>query len=241
LVSFIINSLNGNHVLVTSDHGFLYQESFPGKADKSELDARPAGLLRGKKRYLLGKNLGEASNVWHGSTRNTAGTETDMEFWIPKGANRFHFAGGARYIHGGAMLQEIVIPVITVKELSGQAAERATVRKVDVSLLGAIRKIVNNVQRFDFIQTEAIGERVLPRTLIVSLRDGDELISNDVSLTFDSQSSSMDDRKKSAKMIIKAGQYDKKKEYALVLRDSETKIEYLRVPLIIDLAFSNDF
>lgn len=241
LVSFIINSLNGNQVIVTSDHGFLYQESFPGQADKSELEARPAGLLRGKKRYLLGNNLGEAPNVWHGSTRNTAGTETDMEFWIPKGANRFHFAGGARYIHGGIMLQEIVVPVITVKELSGQAAEKAMIRKVEVSLLGSIRKIVNNVQRFEFIQTEAVGERLLPRTLIVSLRDGDELISNEVSLSFDSQSSSMDDRKKSAKMIIKAGQYDKKKEYALVLRDSETRIEYLRVPLTIDLAFSNDF
>ena len=31
-----------------------------------------------------------------------------MEFWIPKAAQRFHFTGGARFIHGGAMLQEIV-------------------------------------------------------------------------------------------------------------------------------------
>jgi len=240
-VSFIINSLNGSHVVVTADHGFLYQESSPAQADKCDLVVKPSGLLKGKKRYLLGNNLGDAANVWHGTTRITAGTDTDMEFWIPKGANRFHFAGGARYIHGGAMLQEIVLPVVTVKELHGQAAERAVVRKVEVSLLGSVRKIVNNIQRFDFIQTEAVGERILPRTLIVSLRDGEELISNEESLTFDSQSSSMDDRKKSAKMMIKAGQYDKKREYALVLRDAETKIEYLRVPLTIDLAFSNDF
>jgi uncharacterized protein (TIGR02687 family) len=241
LVSFIINSLNGSRVVVTADHGFLYQESSPAQADKCDLVVKPAGLLKGKKRYLLGNNLGDAANVWHGTPRITAGTDTDMEFWIPKGANRFYFAGGARYIHGGAMLQEIVLPVVTVKELHGQAAERAVVRKVEVSLLGSVRKIVNNIQRFDFIQTEAVGERILPRTLIVSLRDGEELISNEESLTFDSQSSSMDDRKKSAKMIIKAGQYDKKREYALVLRDAETKIEYLRVPLTIDLAFSNDF
>jgi len=241
LVSFIINSLNGSQVIITSDHGFIYQETHPEKTDRCELDVRPAGLLKGKKRYLLGNNLGEAQNIWHGNTCVTAGTTTEMEFWVPKGANRFHFAGGARYIHGGAMLQEVVVPVITVKELHGQAAERAAVRKVEVSLLGSIRKIVNNVQRFEFIQTEAVGERVLQRTLNVSLRDGDELISNEVSLTFDSQSASMDERKKAAKIMIKAGQYDKKKEYALVLRDAETKIEYLRVPLTIDLAFSNDF
>lgn len=241
LVSFIINSLNGSQVVITADHGFLYQESSPVQADKCDLVVKPAGLLKGKKRYLMGNNLGDAANVWYGTTSITAGTDTDMEFWIPKGANRFYFAGGARYIHGGAMLQEIVLPVVTVKELHGQAAERATIRKVEVSLLGSVRKIVNNVQRFDFIQTEAGGERILPRTLIASLRDGENLISNEASLTFDSQSSSMDDRKKSAKMMIKAGQYDKKKEYALVLRDAETKIEYLRVPLTIDLAFSNDF
>ena len=46
-----------------------------------------------------------------------------MEFWIPKGANRFHFVGGARFVHGGAMLQEIVVPVITVKHMKDKSAE----------------------------------------------------------------------------------------------------------------------
>jgi hypothetical protein len=36
-------------------------------------------------------------------------------FWIPKGANRFHFVGGSRFVHGGIMPQEIVVPVLTVK------------------------------------------------------------------------------------------------------------------------------
>ena len=139
------------------------------------------------------------------------------------------------------MLQEIVVPILTVKELSGQAKEKSSIRKVDISLLGSLHKVVNNVQRFDFVQTDSVSERILPRTLSVSLRDGDDLISNEVTLTFDSKSSSMEDRKKSAKLMVKAGQYDKKREYSLVLRDAETKIEYLRIPMKIDLAFSNDF
>ncbi|HLA26487.1 MAG TPA: BREX-1 system phosphatase PglZ type A [Syntrophales bacterium] len=241
LISFVINNLNGSHVIVTADHGFMFQEKVPEPADKSGLDAKPPGTLKAKKRYLLGTDLGDGKNVWHGDTQITAGTKNSMEFWIPKGANRFHFTGGARYIHGGAMLQEIVVPVMTVKELTGQAKEKSVIRKVDVSLLGALHKVVNNVQRFDFIQTDAVSERVLSRTLAVSLRDGDELISNEVSLTFDSRSSSMDDRKKSARLMVKAGQYDKKREYALVLRDAETTIEYLRIPMTIDLTFINDF
>ncbi len=241
LISFIINNLNGSHVMVTADHGFMYQEKVPADVDKSGLDAKPTGTLKAKKRYVLGTGLGDDKKVWHGDTQITAGTKNSMEFWIPKGANRFHFSGGARYIHGGAMLQEIVVPVMTVKELTGQAKEKSVIRRVDVSLLGALHKVVNNVQRFDFIQTDAVSERVLSRTLAVSLRDGDELISNEVSLTFDSRSFSMDDRKKSARLIVKAGQYDKKREYALVLRDAETKIEYLRIPMTVDLTFINDF
>ena len=241
IVAFIINSLNGSLVLVTADHGFIYQDSAPSHIDKSGLESKPAGTLKAKKRYLLGTDLEDNSKVWHGETRKTASTAGAMEFWVPKGANRFHFAGGARFVHGGAMLQEIAVPVMTIKQLRGEAADKHAVRKVDVSLLGSSRKVVTNVQRFDFIQTDALSERVQPRTLFISLRDGDELISDEATLTFDSQSSSMEERKKTAKLILKAGQYDKKKEYHLVLRDAETKIEYDRIPVAIDLAFMNEF
>jgi hypothetical protein len=46
-----------------------------------------------------------------------------MEFWIPRGANRFHFTGASRFVHGGAMLQEVVVPVVTVRHRKGKAAE----------------------------------------------------------------------------------------------------------------------
>jgi hypothetical protein len=58
LLGFIINSLNGSTVLVTADHGFIYQESPLDESDKSTLDDKPAGTLKAKKRYLLGRNLG---------------------------------------------------------------------------------------------------------------------------------------------------------------------------------------
>ncbi len=51
----------------------------------------------------------------------------------------------------------------------------------------------------------------------------------------------MDERKKSVRLMLKSREYDSKKEYALVLRDPETDIEYERIPVTIDLAFINDF
>lgn len=241
LVRFIVNSLNGSNVFVTADHGFLYQDIPPTPLEKSALGYKPEGVTKAKKRYILGKGLGESEKAWHGSTSVTSGTNDDIEFWIPKGVNRFHFAGGARFIHGGALPQEIVVPVIQVQELEGKAAEKEAVKQVGVSLLGSNRKIVNYIQKFEFIQTEKATEKMIARTLVMSLRDGDNLISNEETVTFDSSSDSMEERKRSVKLMLKKGSYDNKKEYFLVLRDPGTQIEYERVPMTIDLAFVNDF
>jgi len=237
IVSHVINSLNGSLVFITADHGFLYQDSPPGQTDKSGLENKPEGTIKAKKRYLIGKNLGDATNVWHGDAVSTSGAEGGMEFWIPKGNNRFHFSGGARFIHGGAMLQEIVIPVVSVKGIRG--AEQA--HEVRISLLGTTKKIVNNMQRFEFIQLESVSDKVIPLTVTVSLKDENQAISNEVTLTFDSKSDQMSDRKKTATLVIKSGSYDKKREYYLVVQNKETKVEIERIVLNIELAFGSDF
>lgn len=241
LIRHIINSLNGTHVFVTADHGFLFTGRSPRQLDKSTLDLKPDKTLESKKRYILGKGLGQDSRVWHGFTRKTAGTRDDMEFWVPRGLNRFHFVGGAKFFHGGAALQEVVVPVISIREMQGKEAVKSEVRKVGVSILGTPRKITSTISRFQFIQTEPVHDRVQPRSLLISLRDGNELISNEEKLSFDSQSQSLDDRKKSVKLTLKQKEYDNRKDYCLVLRDSETQIEYERFPLKIDLAFMDEF
>jgi len=107
--------------------------------------------------------------------------------------------------------------------------------------LGSSKKIVTNIPRFEFIQTDKVSQRMKPRTLKVSLRDGNDIISKEETITFDSSSSSMDERKKSVKLPLKSGPFNNKKEYALVLRNAEDETEYDRVPLMIDIAFANDF
>lgn len=241
LINHVINNLSGSRVLVTADHGFLYQETRPGAAEKSGLEQKPAGCLKQKKRYLLGENLGTDDKVWSGKMQTTAGATGEMEFWVPKGNNLFHFAGGARFVHGGALPQEVLVPVMVVKSLRGKAAQASIVRKVNVTQLGSVNKVVNNIQIFRFIQTDAVSERVLPRTLLVALKDGDKLISNVVQLTFDSDSSDMNERTKEARLLVESGQYDKQQEYHLVLRDAATQAEVERYPIMIDLAFMNDF
>jgi len=112
---------------------------------------------------------------------------------------------------------------------------------VEFSLLGASNKVVTNTQRFEFIQTEAVSDKVLPRTVVIALSDGERPISNEQTLTFDSGSQLLDERKKSVFLTVLAGTYDKTRDYWLTARDAATKVEVLRVPLRVDLAFTNDF
>lgn len=242
LVAYVINSLNGNYVVITADHGFLFTESSPGEPEKSKLDQKPNGTVRAKKRYVIGHNLPDHESVWHGKTAVTAGAEGGMEFWIPKAANRFHFTGGARFVHGGAMLQEIVVPVITVKHKKDKSTREDTkVKPVTVHVLGASHRITTNRHRFELIQAEPVSERVKPITLRVAIYEGDNAVTNVETVTFDSTSDKMDERKKWVQLVLQDHQYHKNTAYRLVLRDADTGIEQQSVPVTIDRVFADDF
>jgi uncharacterized protein (TIGR02687 family) len=242
LVGKIVNSLNGNHLLITADHGFLFRETPLGETDKSSLATKPPGTLLAKKRYLLGRNLPEDDKTYHGSTATTAGAKGDMEFWVPKGANRFHFVGGSRFVHGGAMPQEIAVPLICVHHVKegGKAAKTKT-RTVGVSVLGSNFKVTTNRHRFHLIQTEPVGERVKPVTLKVGIYDGDDPVTNVETVTCDSTSGDMNQWKKTVSLTLEGRRFDSKKVLQLILRDAETGVEEARFDVTIDLAFINVF
>ena len=66
-------------------------------------------------------------------------------------------------------------------------------------------------------------------------------ISDEQSVTFDSASGLMDERKRSIILTVKSGTYDKTRDHFLIARDVQTKVEVIRIPLKVDLAFANDF
>ena len=172
LVGYIVNSLNGHHILVTADHGFLFTETARVETDKSKLNDKPDNAVFAKKRYLLAPGLPDHDAAWHGKTSVTAKADGDMDFWIPKGTNLFHFVGGARFVHGGAMPQEIVVPVVTVKHVRGKSAQETKTKPVTVQVLGSNHRITSAYCRFQLIQMEAVSERLKQATLRVAVYEG---------------------------------------------------------------------
>ena len=242
LVRYVVNNLNGNYVVITADHGFLFTETAPGTPDKSRLEDKPAGTVIAKKRYLLGYDLPPHEQAWRGDTAVTAEVGGGMQFWVPKGNNRFHFTGGARFVHGGAMLQEIVVPVIKVKHLKDKGRREKTQSKhVAVQVLGTTHKITAPKYRFNVLQMEPVSERVKPVTLKIAVYEGDEPVTTIEAVTFDSTSSNLDERQKSVILTLRDRPYDKRTPYRLVLRDAESGIEQASLDITIDRAITDDF
>ncbi|MBL0321413.1 MAG: BREX-1 system phosphatase PglZ type A [Ignavibacteria bacterium] len=241
MVNYIVNSLNGSHIVITADHGFMYTESGRVATDKSKLNEKYDNAIVTKKRYVIGPSLPVHEAAWHGTLRTTAGVDSDLEFLIPKGANLFHFVGGARFYHGGAMLQEIVVPIVTVKHIRGKAAEGTRVKTASIHIQGANHRITANRHRFQFIQTEAVSERVKAATVKVAIYCGNEIVSDLQTVKFESASEAISDRTTWVSLVLKDRKYDKRIPCRLIVLDAETGVEQLSVEVIIDRAISNDF
>lgn len=237
----ILMHFNTSTVLITADHGFLFQQSKLEAADRSSLTEKPTNALKNKKRYVVGFGLPDTKEAWKGSTKATAGTTSDTDFWVPKGANRFHFVGGSRFVHGGVMPQEIVVPVLTVKQLRGEKAEKRTKRKVGVISTKPTLKMVNNIQKFDLMQTEAVNDRVTAVTVSVAIYDGDSKVSSEETVTFDCATDYVTERVKQVRLSLAGTDFDRKKDYFLVLKDKDLNTEMERYKVTIDLAFTDDF
>jgi uncharacterized protein (TIGR02687 family) len=237
----ILMHFNTSTVVVTADHGFIFQQGKLNESDKTLLLEKPENAIKVKKRYVVGFNLSTPKDVWFGSTQKTAATISDTHFWVPKGANRFHFVGGARFVHGGIMPQEIVVPVLVVKQLRGQKVELRTKRKVGVISPKSVLKMVNNIHRFDLMQTEAVSELIVPVTISAAIYDADLLVSSEEVVTFDSETDSITDRVKQIRLSLSGKDFDRKKDYFLILKDKDLNIELGRYRVTIDLAFTDDF
>jgi len=237
----ILLYFNTSRILITADHGFLFQQSKLEDSDRASLVEKPTNTLKSKKRYLLGFNLPETTEAWTGSTTKTAGTASDTDFWIPKGANRFHFVGGSRFVHGGAMPQEIVVPVLTIKQLRGEKAKKRTQHKVGVISPKSTLKMVNNIQKFDLMQTEAVSQLATPITLSVALYEAESKISSEETITFDCTTDSVSERVKQVRLSLAGTGFNRKNDYFLVLKDKDLDTEIERYKVTIDLAFTDDF
>jgi len=196
LVKKLANA-NATNIFVTADHGFLFQDD--ALSDSFFLSTQPQGddIKVVNRRFVLGHGL---KLDYAFTTFNSVQLEldSDLEVQIPKSIHRLKLAGGgSRFVHGGATLQEVVVPVLAVNK-----KRKSDTRLVNVEVWPESDKITTGQVVVRLFQSEPVSEKVQPRTVRAGLYVGETLISNQVELTFDQGSTDKRDRYQSAHMLL---------------------------------------
>jgi uncharacterized protein (TIGR02687 family) len=197
LVKKLANA-NVSNILITADHGFLYQDG--GLDESGYLSVKPHGdriTVGNNRRFVLGYGL-KRDQAFTTYTASSLGLAGDIEAQVPKSVNRLRVAGsGTRYVHGGASLQEIVVPVLAVNK-----KRSSDVRTVAVRILQKTDKITTGQIAVDLFQEEPVTEKVKPVTLAAGLWAGDTLISNEVPIQFSHTSPDARERYATARLAL---------------------------------------
>ena len=238
-----LTSANAGHIFVTADHGFIYQNRDLQESDY--LSVKPEGdeILFQDRRFILGRGLNEHPS-FKKFNASELGLDGDIEVLIPKSINRLRRKGsGAKYVHGGASLQEVIVPVLKINK--GRQNDTAL---VDVSILtGATKTITTGQLSVRFYQEEAITEKIQPRKLRLGIYalDG-TLLSDTHELMFDMTSSNPRDREQKAQLLLsKSADAYNNEEVVMRLDEQHAGTshfkEYKSTRYTIKRSFSNDF
>ena len=177
-----VNNMNGYNMIITADHGYLYQHNRLEESDFTDFTAKGT-VYKNSRRFILGKDLSSNDSVkkWTGVA---LGFADDTEALIPKSINRMRIQGaGSRYVHGGSSLQEIVIPVLEINK-----ARKSDIEQVEIDVSSPSYNITSNTFGVSFYQKNPIGDKVLARDLKAAFYTKDNLLISDVSnIRFDSR------------------------------------------------------
>lgn len=187
-----------SRILVTADHGFLFQTSELQPSDYLSEAAHGEQILARKRRFVLGRGLRDdpAFTLW---TAEQLGLDGDVQVQIPRALHRLRFQGtGVRYVHGGATLQEVVVPLVTLSQSRSKDVSKVT---VDLNTSGPT--VASSTVLVLLTQREPVTGKRRGRTLLVGVYAGDgTLLSNTRTVAIDSRSDDVRDRHTNVELVL---------------------------------------
>lgn len=194
-----LTSANFSNILITADHGFLYQHRALDESDFAIADPQGAEILFRNRRFVIGRGLIPTPGMKHFGAAGL-GLSGGLDVLIPNSIKRMRVKGaGSRFVHGGASLQEVVIPVIRV----GKQRE-TDVGQVHVQIFVTGRSLISSGQTaVTLYQTQPVSEKMRPRELLAGIYATDgTLISDEYTLLFDFRSENARERETPRKFLL---------------------------------------
>lgn len=237
LIHRIAVGANTIHFIVTADHGFIY------KRDKVTESGKIGGVSdKGafvNRRFIVSSAPVVDNGIANMSMGTVLRNNDPKVVSFPVSSNVFKVArGGQNYVHGGSSPQEMLVPVIDIRMEKGHIETK----NAEIALVSMVQKITNKITILEFIQSEPVSDTVKATTYkMFFMSEDNERISNEVSLFADSRDSDALKRMFRMKFQFKDKRYDRDKQYFLVVYDDNTGLEVFRHPMLMDLAFADDF
>lgn len=184
MIKKIQASYNVSNIIVTADHGYIYQNRNLGE---NMFTPMPESLQNAEThtRYVFQNKKISEKGIHTFSLDKTTEVKSELYVSIPAGINRFRKQGsGYQYIHGGGALQEIIVPVLWCKK-----AQKQSEQKVALLLVNKQAKIVSNALKVSIQQVEPVSNQFKPISVVCALyTQSNQLASNVKELTFNSPS-----------------------------------------------------
>ena len=180
LIPRIMASWNVTNIVVTSDHGFIYNDQVFEEKDKHSISE---SCEEKKTRYYITKSSEEVDGIVKFPIKKVSGLNVSAPTFVavPLGTNRLAAPGGYNFAHGGATLQEMLIPVIIGHKGKGQKTD-----KVNISLMNHNLNMVSSRLKFQIIQSEAVSMTVMERKVVCQVFNGDEPVTAEKELLLNS-------------------------------------------------------
>ena len=240
ILRIIVNDMQGTDIFITSDHGFLYTYRPLTEGDKISKNTFTGKVYEVGRRYALtepsatGEYLlpvqldGEISGI-------------PVKGYTPQDSTRIKISGGGEnYVHGGVSLQELCVPVVVFKNLRTSSKKYVEVSNAELKLLSESRKVSNLLFSLDFFQRQPVGDKVQPCAYTIYMTDDEGVpVSDRQTVIADRTSLNASERVFRVRFNLKAGAYDSKKIYRLVIANDTDVPE--EVEFHIDIAFADDF
>jgi uncharacterized protein (TIGR02687 family) len=236
-------SANATNMLVTADHGFIYQHRPIEESDFSNVEPEGERIFMRDRRFVLGAGLKQQTGM-RKFTSCEVGLDGDVEIQIPKSINRLRLRGsGSRFVHGGASLQEVVIPVVKINK-----KRQSDLSVVDIELFRGASSVISSGQlTVTLYQSSPASDKVRPRLLNAGIFNMEgELISDSHDIIFDFTSENPRERETRVTFTLsRKADEENNRDVILKLRekyrDTNEYVDYKTLSYTVRRMFTSDF
>ena len=197
LVYRMLSSYNVTDVLITADHGFLLNDIEFQDRDKQQM--LEEGFDK-KSRYYLTESATPVDYFSKYQLRDVSGIDSDAYVSIPSGTNRVSAPNSTyKFAHGGASLQEIIVPIIRIRQ---RRVDVKDIDKVGAKIIECSGKIESSVLFFSLLQTVPVSNDFKKLDAHCAIFDGNKMVSREEIVSLNSTDTNPENRKTPVRLTL---------------------------------------